>query len=165
MNLRYVIIAQNLIDNIDAPDVLTERENGLDVRLCRNIAFTVLIAADTNIGNGRLITDEFFHFSQLHLLGTPSSLRRRKEVSAGFEEMMERCRFRTAFGGSQYLDSSEVRIKTGYEQFCLSQLAPSIRIIVLDFEIRVLILHVDGEGCAILAARYSKYMSYHSINS
>ena len=78
---------------------------------------------------------------------------------------MEGRRLGTSCRSGYKFEGTEFGYKSGNEQFGLRQFTSSIRIIVLDFKLWVLILHVDGEGCAILTARYAKYMSYHNVIS
>ena len=65
---------QELVDDIDTPNVLAEWENGLNVWLAGDIAIPVLIAADTYIRYSIVIAHIFLEFVEFHLLGTPTGL-------------------------------------------------------------------------------------------
>ena len=48
-DLVQVLIMQELVDDIDTPDILAEREDGLDIGLRRDIAVSVLVATNANV--------------------------------------------------------------------------------------------------------------------
>ena len=48
-NLLQVLLMQELVDDIDAPDVLAEGEDGLNVGFAGDIAVSVLVATNANV--------------------------------------------------------------------------------------------------------------------
>ena len=96
-DLVQMVIAQKLANDIDAPNVSTEREYGLNVRFCGNVAIPVLVATDSDIRNGQVVAHIALKFGEFHLLGTPTGLWRREKTASRFQEVMERCWLRTGF--------------------------------------------------------------------
>ena len=125
-NLVKILPVQELVDDIDAPNVLAEGEHSLNVRLGRDVAVAVFIATDTHVGNGIVIAHIFLELVEFHLFRTPTGLWRRQETTHRFQKVMERSRLWTSFCSTKSLYLSEIGFQSVNERFGLSQFATGI---------------------------------------
>ena len=77
------------LDDVLAPDVLPEGEQGLNVLPLGDVAFAVLIAPDAHIGDGRFVANVLLEGLELHLLRAPPRNGRREVVAIRGKEVVE----------------------------------------------------------------------------
>src|SRR4051794_28659591 len=82
-------VVQDLQDVSLSEPVILEREDGHDVRLVRDVAITVLVAANPDVGERRVVADPCLERFDLEVLSAPAHLRRRQRSPVDVEPMIE----------------------------------------------------------------------------
>ena len=112
---------QELVDDINAPDVLAEREHCLNVWLAGDIAIPVFVATNAYIRYGVVIAHIFLEFVELHLLCTPTGLWRGQKATHCFQIVLKRIVKDRFFCCFQSYNLTKIDLQIVYQFLCLFQ--------------------------------------------
>jgi hypothetical protein len=140
-------------DDIFAPNILPERKDALDVGLLGNVALAVFVPPDADVGNHKIVAHKVLKGFQFELFGTPPRIAGRKIPPILLNEMVKRRIVVTLPRSGKPRDFlAKVGFKVVDESIGLVQFLAGVAAIVFDVELRITLLHVDGQRGGIFTS-------------